>query len=108
MLPPAWILKVSYSTLKDQDRGRVKSYDGFLHLWTSKDWIVLINAKGMGVVGRFMENGEYIDVGSEVIFSSHVVKIVECTKSSSSVVDEVLEPVCSGSEVVIADPSGGV
>ena len=53
-----------------------------------------------------MEDGEFIDVGSEVTFSSHVVKIVECSKSTSPTEDVAMDRV--ESEEVFEDLSDGV
>ena len=58
------------------------------------------------MAGRFMEDGEFIDVGSKVTFSSHVVKIVECSKSTSPVEDVAMDRV--GSKEVFEDLSVGV
>jgi hypothetical protein len=38
--------KVSYSTYKDLDRDRLKSYDGTMQRVFSENWLVLKNAKG--------------------------------------------------------------
>ena len=61
----------------------MKNYDDFLHLWTHRDWIALSSAKGTVIVGRFLADGEYIDVGSEVKFISHSVLIKSCIRSTS-------------------------
>jgi hypothetical protein len=63
--------KVTYSTVKDYDRGRVKAYDGSLHLWISNNWLVLLNAKGTPIIGRYLKNGEILSIGSDVVFPYH-------------------------------------
>jgi hypothetical protein len=38
--------KITYSTVKDLDRGRMKSYDGFLEIRKRGNFMILNNAKG--------------------------------------------------------------
>ncbi|KAM0912018.1 hypothetical protein ACQ4PT_013079 [Festuca glaucescens] len=78
MAPPEWIWKVTYSTEKDSDRGRIKTYDGQLHLWNRKDWIALMSAKGTPIVGKYLADGEIVDVGISMTLPGHVVEISEC------------------------------
>jgi hypothetical protein len=45
--------KITYSTFKDLDRGRMKSYDGFLELRKKDNFLILYNAKGKQIGCRF-------------------------------------------------------
>ncbi|KAM0850621.1 hypothetical protein ACQ4PT_052960 [Festuca glaucescens] len=64
-ISPDWRWKICYSTTRDQDRGRAKNYDGSLHYWKAKDWLLVMNAKGAPLVGRALKEGEKISIGSE-------------------------------------------
>jgi hypothetical protein len=76
MATPDGQWKIKYTTVKDLDRGRVKAYDGSLNLWLSNNWLVLLNAKGTPIIGRFLENGEILSVGSEVVFPATVLRFL--------------------------------
>jgi hypothetical protein len=91
MAPPAWSWKATYTTSKDLDRGRMKSYDGALNLW--KDWIILNNAKGKPIIGRHLAYQERIAPGSEVKFMSNVALVGECVISPKDL------SMCSGSGI---------
>jgi hypothetical protein len=77
--------KITYTTVKDLDRGRVKAYDGSLNLWVSNNWLVLLNAKGTPIIGHYLENGEVLSSGSVVVFPCHRVKICSCLISPPKV-----------------------
>jgi hypothetical protein len=85
MVTPDGQWKIKYTTVKDLDHGRVKAYDGSLNLWLSNNWLVLLNAKGTPIIGRFLENGEILSVGSEVVFPYHRAKISVCMISPPEV-----------------------
>jgi hypothetical protein len=70
-----WIWKVSYSTMKDLDRGRMKSYDGILKFWTSNGWLVLLNAKDEPIAVQVLRGKPSYISGSKVNFSHHVERI---------------------------------
>jgi hypothetical protein len=78
-----------YTTIKDLDRARVKAYDGSLNLW-SNQWLDLLNAKGSTISGRFLENGEVLLDGSNVVFPCHRAKIQSCIISPPEVRDSDL------------------
>jgi hypothetical protein len=82
-IPPDWRWKISYSTTRDQDRGRSKSYDGSLRYWKAKDWLLLMNAKAAPLVGRALKEGEKISIGSEVKMPNHYVSVTSCISSPS-------------------------
>jgi hypothetical protein len=63
------IWKVSYSTKKDLDRGRMKFYDGTLKFWSSNDWIVLLNAKDEPIAVQVLRVEPGYKSGSKVNFS---------------------------------------
>jgi hypothetical protein len=69
--------KISYSTNKDLDRERLKSYDGELHFLAAKNWLMLQNAKGEPIAVKLAKCKIY-SMGSKVHFSHHVVRIGKC------------------------------
>jgi hypothetical protein len=74
-----WI--VQYSTAKDLDKGRDKAYDGKIHFWSVKDWIVLLDARGVPIAGRISNADDVLQIGSSVAFPSHLAMIRECRSS---------------------------
>ncbi|KAK1647615.1 hypothetical protein QYE76_065420 [Lolium multiflorum] len=60
------IWKVTYSTRKDLDRGRMKSYDGSLRFWSSNGWLVLINARDEPIAVQVLRSEPCYTVGSKV------------------------------------------
>jgi hypothetical protein len=68
-----WI--VQYSTAKDHDKGRDKAYDGKIHFWSAKDWIVLLDARGVPIAGRISDADDVLQVGSQVAFPLHLAMI---------------------------------
>ncbi|KAM0861075.1 hypothetical protein ACQ4PT_046145 [Festuca glaucescens] len=85
MASPTWKWKVTYSAIEDLNSGRQKVMDGELHLWTLKDWIALMNYRGAPIVGKFLVNGDVVDVGTNVEFPCHHVKVVSCILSPAEV-----------------------
>jgi hypothetical protein len=85
MASPDGQWKIKYTTVKDLELGRVKAYDGSLNLWLSNNWLVLLNAKGSLIIGRYYENGEILSIGSEVVFPCHRAKIHACMISPPEV-----------------------
>jgi hypothetical protein len=78
-LDGVWI--VQYSTTKDLDKGRDKAYDGKIHFWSVKDWIVLLDARGVPIAGRISDADDVLQIGSSVAFPSHLAMIRECRSS---------------------------
>jgi hypothetical protein len=84
-----WIWKVTYSTIKDLDRGRFKAYDGSLVLIISEKWLILKNAKGDPIAvqavsaDRVSRIYEVFAVGSKVNFPLHTVRMGICMVSGS-------------------------
>ncbi|KAM0880622.1 hypothetical protein ACQ4PT_033457 [Festuca glaucescens] len=71
----SWIWKVSYSTKKDLDRGRIKDYDGTVKYWSSNGWIVLLNAKEEPIAVQLLSEGQCVKPGAKVNFSHHSVTV---------------------------------
>ncbi|KAM0910334.1 hypothetical protein ACQ4PT_014228 [Festuca glaucescens] len=67
--------KITYSTAKDLDRGRMKAYDGSLSLAAQDGWLSLKNAKGKIVGCRYVESKDKFSVGAKLIFPIHVVRL---------------------------------
>jgi hypothetical protein len=65
--------KISYSTIRDLDRGRMKSYDGTLCLY--EDLLMLKNAKGDRVGFRPKEKNDLFSMGAKLFFPKHVVRM---------------------------------
>jgi hypothetical protein len=55
---PTKCWKITYSTNKDLDRGRMKAYDGSLELSEKDSWLVLKNAKSQQIGCRYLNKGE--------------------------------------------------
>ncbi|KAM0889518.1 hypothetical protein ACQ4PT_027648 [Festuca glaucescens] len=81
------IWKVSYSTKKDLDCGRMKAYDGTMKFWSSNGWIVLLNAKDEPIAVQVIPLGQCFKPGTKVTFPHHVVR-VGCTLYGSSAILE--------------------
>ena len=83
-IPSSWIWKVTYTSSHDLDRGRVRVYDGTLHLWIKEsrcDWVVLKDDKDHALTGRDVLFNEKIDLGSQVCFSSYSALVGICVSS---------------------------
>jgi hypothetical protein len=63
-----WRWKVSYSTLKYLDRGRMKSYDGTLQHSSVENWLILKMPKAIQLLARVQRN---LVSKRERKFSSH-------------------------------------
>ena len=44
-----------------------------------KDWTALKNAKGVVIIGKYLENGDMIQIGSEVRLPGHFATIISCS-----------------------------
>ena len=101
---------MTYSISKDLDRGRVKSYDGTIHLWIKEhqlDWITLKDAKGTSLVGRRVYHKEKIDFGFKVRLPSHIALVGTCVKSphdQDGALDHIRTIISMGSTT--QDPAG--
>jgi hypothetical protein len=69
--------KITYSTIKDLDRGRMKAYDGSLELSDRDFWLVLKNAKGHQIGCRYLQKSENISLGAKFKFPLHVFFLKE-------------------------------
>jgi hypothetical protein len=67
--------KIMYSTFKDLDRGRMKSYDGFLELRKKDNFLILNNAKGKQIGCRFKKSKDSFHLGAKLFFPLHSVRM---------------------------------
>jgi hypothetical protein len=51
---------------------------GHLVFWSLKNWLVLLNDLDDPLVGRSVEKGETIHVGSLVRFNTHIAQVQSC------------------------------
>jgi hypothetical protein len=73
--------KITYSTLKDLGKGRMKSYDGSLEICKKDNFMILNNAKGKQIGYRFLKSHESLCLGAKLRFPLHVVRIgTQCNK----------------------------
>jgi hypothetical protein len=68
MSTPYWKWSVSYSEVQDLGKEVYNPMAGELHLWSATDWLVLMNSKGSPIVGKYLQNGDKVHVGSEIEF----------------------------------------
>jgi hypothetical protein len=74
--------EVSYSMIKDLDRGHLKAYDGTMRLCSSQNWLVLLNAKGHPISVK-SEKPKLFAKGTKIQFSHHVVRVGDCMLAPS-------------------------
>jgi hypothetical protein len=67
--------KITYSTIKDLDRGRMKSYDGMLEVTEKDQWLRLKNARGVQISCRSLQKSDHFSIGAKLIFPLQVVRI---------------------------------
>jgi hypothetical protein len=67
--------KITYSTVKDMDRGRMKAYDGTLELDEINQWLRLRCARGIQIGCRSLQKGDQFSVGAKLIFPVHIVRL---------------------------------
>jgi hypothetical protein len=79
------VWKVSYSTCKDLDHGRLKSYDGSLQLISPVNWLILKNAKNDPLAVIQLKPSHGFTPGSKIQFSHHVVRVGKCLSEDGSV-----------------------
>jgi hypothetical protein len=82
LAPPSKIWKITYSTHKDLERGRMKAYDGSLSLSVKDDWISLLDAKGKIVGCRYKESKDKFSIGAKLSFPMHVVRMGQLLNST--------------------------
>jgi hypothetical protein len=81
MATPAGQWKVKYSMAKDLDRARRNFYDGKITLLASRRWMILVNARGDSVTGRYVHDEDCFTSGFVIHFPAHEVIIGECVFS---------------------------
>jgi hypothetical protein len=74
--------KITYSTSKDLDRGRIKAYDGSLELAQKEDFLILRNAKGFRIGCRDLHRRDSLSLGAKLTFPWHVVRIGDQIQSA--------------------------
>jgi hypothetical protein len=52
--------------------------DGELHLWIAKGWIALFNAKGRPLIGKYLSDGEVVDLGSKITLPGFQALVTGC------------------------------
>jgi hypothetical protein len=82
-------------------------YDGKIHFWSVKDWIVLLDARGVPVAGRISDADDVLQIGSCVAFPSHMAMIWEC-RSSPKVRDSPAVDIDASSMAVHASLAMGL
>jgi hypothetical protein len=88
MSSPAWIWNVSYMSVDDMDSGVRNLLDGELHIWPAKRWIVLVDAEGTPIIGKFLRKEEdALEVGSVVEFSTFHALVDHCILSPLRIMD---------------------
>jgi hypothetical protein len=84
-----WRWKVTYSTIKDLDRGRLKAYDGTMLLLMAEKWLILKNAKDDPIAvqsiskNRASQAHTLFCVGAKVRFPIHSIRMGICLASPS-------------------------
>jgi hypothetical protein len=82
-----WRWKVTYSTIKDLDCGRLKAYDGTMLLLMAEKWLILKNAKDYPIAVqsisdvRASQAHTLFCVGAKVRFPFHSVRMGICLAS---------------------------
>jgi hypothetical protein len=76
MSSPSGRWSISFACLRDWDDG--KRANGFLVFWSAKNWLALLDDLDNPLVGRSVEKGETIHVGSLVRFNTHIAKVQNC------------------------------
>jgi hypothetical protein len=87
---PSKMWKITYSTHKDLDRGRMKAYDGSLSRSVKDDWITLLDAKGKIIGCRYMESKDNFSVSAKLYFPMHVVQMGQPLIMTSNVTPECM------------------
>jgi hypothetical protein len=67
--------KITYSTLKDLDHGRMKAYDGTLELVLKSNRLILYNAKGAQIGFKLVDRRDNFSIGSKINVHLHRVRI---------------------------------
>jgi hypothetical protein len=67
--------KITYSTIKDLDCGRMKAYDGSIELRKKDNFLILNNAKSNQIGCRFMKSKDQFHIGAKLFFPLHIVRM---------------------------------
>ncbi|KAK1649061.1 hypothetical protein QYE76_066866 [Lolium multiflorum] len=90
LTPPSKNWKITYSTHKDLDRGRMKAYDGSLSRSVKDDWITLLDAKGKIIGCRYMESKDNFSVRAKLSFPMHVVRMGQPLNNNGKVTQDCM------------------
>ncbi|KAM0827957.1 hypothetical protein ACQ4PT_067858 [Festuca glaucescens] len=90
LIQPSKTWKITYSTRKDLDRGRMKAYDGSLSLSVKDGWISLFDAKGKIVGCRYKEPKDNFSVGAKLYFPIHVIRMGQLIRSIGNTMDKCM------------------
>jgi hypothetical protein len=90
LIQPSKTWKITYSTHKDLDRGRMKAYDRSLSLSVKDGWISLFDAKGKIVGCRYKETKDNFSVGAKLYFPIHVVRMGQLISSTGNTMDKCM------------------
>jgi hypothetical protein len=77
--------KITYSTLKDLDRGRMKAYDGTLELLLNSRRLILKNAKGNQIGTKFCDKRDSFSIGAKINFEMHRVRVGTLVAGSTDI-----------------------
>jgi hypothetical protein len=91
--------KITYSTHKDLDRGRMKAYDGSLSRSVKDDWITLLDAKGKIIGCRYKEPQDNFSVGAKLSFPMHVVRMGQSLNKTTNGMHECMAHASSSGSV---------
>ncbi|KAM0823619.1 hypothetical protein ACQ4PT_070756 [Festuca glaucescens] len=79
MAPPTWIWNVSYLSVQDLDNGVRNLKDGEIHVWSTSNWIMLLDDMGTPIIGKFMQQDiDEFKVGSVIEFSAFHALVDHC------------------------------
>ncbi|KAM0886498.1 hypothetical protein ACQ4PT_029612 [Festuca glaucescens] len=89
--------KITYSTTKDLDRGRMKAYDGSLCYCMDK-YLRLFNAKSALIGCQKVSSSDLFHVGAKIRFTGYVVRMGKLIKSNPAVDDISVKDTAPGDE----------
>ncbi|KAM0886010.1 hypothetical protein ACQ4PT_029953 [Festuca glaucescens] len=106
LLAKKW--RSTYSTTKDIDRGRMKSYDGILELDEKDQWLRLRCARGLQIGCRFLQKGDQFSIGAKLYFPIHFVRVGVPIQNCTSSRRDCMDHAASASALMMAQKSDSV
>jgi hypothetical protein len=70
--------KITYSTLKDLDHGRMKAYDGFVEFYVKNSSVIRKNTKGAQIGFKRLERNDCFSLSLKIRFRFQMVRIGMC------------------------------